>query len=275
MKLIDIIKDKKQQAIKNNLEEEAIEFLVKNYFFSNNTDYYLGLNEEFDDIDKLNLLVNRYLNDKTPPQYILGYTYFLGLKIEVNNSVLIPRRETEEVTLKAIDIINKRNKEIKVLDLCTGSGCIAISIKKMTKAVVTASDIFEKALEVAEKNGIINNVTIEYIQSDLFEKINDKFDLIISNPPYLSDIDMATASTLVTKNEPTSALYAPDNGLYYYKKILDNVINYLKGDKYLIFEIGDNEKEDIINYALSIYKDVYYEAYKDMQGKDRILVFKF
>lgn len=274
MKLIDIIKDRKQQAIKNNLEEEAIEFLVKNYFFSNNTDYYLRLNEEFNDIDKLNLLVNRYLIDKTPPQYILGYTYFLGLKINVNNNVLIPRRETEEVTLKAIELINN-NKLNKVLDLCTGSGCIAISIKKMTKAVVTASDISEKALEVAKKNGIINNVTIEYIQSDLFENITDKYDLIISNPPYLSIDDYNSASDIVTNNEPKNALLAEDNGLYFYKLIIDNALNYLKGEKYLVFEIGDNELDSIVSYAKSKYEDIYFEAINDMQGKARILVFKF
>lgn len=274
MKLINIINEKKQIAVNNNLEEEAIDFLIKNYFFTSNTDYYLALNEEFSKKEELDSIINRYLIDRIPPQYILGYTYFLGLEINVNNNVLIPRRETEEVTLKAIELINN-NKFNKVLDLCTGSGCIAISIKKMTKAMVTASDISEKALEVAKKNGIINNVTIEYIQSDLFENITDKYDLIISNPPYLSIDDYNSASNIVTNNEPKNALLAEDNGLYFYKLIIDNALNYLKGEKYLVFEIGDNELDSIVSYAKSKYEDIYFEAINDMQGKARILVFKF
>lgn len=274
MKLSYFIKQKEELAKEKKLEIDAISYLIKNYFFDNVSDYYLALNEEFDKEDELNKITSLYLDSLKPVQYILGYTYFLGLKIKVNENVLIPRRETEEVTLKAIELINKMVSP-NVLDLCTGSGAIAISIRKMTKAVVTASDISNLALEVAKENAIINNTSINFLESDLFNSINDKFDLIISNPPYLSEKDKKLMSPIVYKNEPNIALFASDNGLYYYKKILDEALNYLKNDKYLVLEIGDDEKDSIILYAKSKYPNIEYQAYNDMQNKNRILIFKF
>lgn len=281
MKLIDIIHEKEKIAKEKYLEIESISYLVKNYFFSSPTEYYLALNQEFSEVDKLNELVDKYLFDLIPPQYILGYTYFLNNKIMVNSDVLIPRRETEEVTLKAISLLDDINKlNLNVLDIATGSGAIAIAIKKhfqdkMTDINVSASDISTKALEVAKKNAIINKVNIEFIESDLFSNISGKYDLIISNPPYLDLLDCLHAHPLVTSNEPISALYAPDDGLYFYKKIIDEAPKYLKDSKYLVFEIGEKQLDKIVNYALAIYPNIYYRGFLDMEGKNRILVFKF
>ena len=205
------------------------------------------------------------------PQYIVGNVNFYGNIINVDKRVLIPRFETELLVEKTINYINKLfNKKVNILDLCTGSGCIAISLKKNVICDVTASDISDDALDVARDNIKNNNVVIKLIKSDLFNNINDKFDVIISNPPYI-DYD-EEIEKIVKDNEPHVALYASDNGLYFYDKILDNCKNKLN-DKYLIcFEIGYMQalkiKEMIFKY---LGKDVNISIEKDYSDRDRFI----
>ena len=145
----------------------------------------------------------------------------------------------------------------------------------MTNAIVSASDISKKALLISKKNAIINNVNIDFIYSDMFKNITDKYDVIISNPPYLSLLDCLHASNMVTSKEPINALYAKDNGLFFYKIIVDNASRYLTGEKYLVLEMGDNQCDGVINYVKEKKENIKIDLYQDMQGKNRILVLKY
>ena len=213
--------------------------------------------------------IERYKNGE-PVQYIIGDVNFYGNTIKVNKNVLIPRFETEELVEKTIKKIkNKFNKKIDVLDLCTGSGCIAITIKKEINSNVTATDISSDALEVAKENVNLNNVDVKLINSDLFNNIDGKFDCIISNPPYISydeEID-----EIVKNNEPNIALYAPNNGLYFYEEILKNIKKYLNDEFIIAFEIGYKQGESLVELANRYLNNVTISVEKDLQGRDRFL----
>ena len=213
--------------------------------------------------------IKRYKNGE-PVQYIIGDVNFYGNTIKVNKNVLIPRFETEELVEKTIKKIkNKFDKKINILDLCTGSGCIAITLKKEVNSNVIASDISTSALEVAKENIKLNNVDIKLIESDLFNNISDKFDCIISNPPYISYDEKI--DDIVKNNEPNIALYAPNNGLYFYEEILKNIQNYLN-DKFIVaFEIGYKQGNDLIKIADKYLNNVNILVEKDLQGRDRFL----
>jgi len=185
-----------------------------------------------------------------PVQYIVGDTDFYGNLIKVNKDVLIPRPETEELVEKTYNYINKYfpNKELDILDIGTGSGCIPIALKKLIPSSnLTGVDISEKALKVAEENKIINNVSITFLQSDILKNVNGKYDVIISNPPYIREDE--EIMDIVRNNEPHLALYAKDNGLFFYKEILKNAHKYLN-DKFIIaFEIGEEQGNDIVKIS--------------------------
>ena len=210
------------------------------------------------------------LNSGIPVQYIVGNVDFYGSIIDVNESVLIPRFETEELVSKTIERIkNKFNDKIDILDLGTGSGCIIITLKKKINSNCDAIDISVKALEVAKKNSIKNNVEINFIQNDFLENINKKYDVIISNPPYISYDE--EIMDIVKKNEPKLALYADNNGLDCYEKILKNIKNNLKGKFIIAFEIGYLQGNDIKKIVNKYLNNVNISIEKDMQGKDRFI----
>ena len=208
------------------------------------------------------------LNNGEPVQYIVGDVDFYGNIIKVDKRVLIPRRETEELIEKTIKYIKKTN--IKILDLCTGSGCVAITLKKMfPDSIVDASDISKDALDLAIENAKLNNVDVNFIESDLFNNINKKYDLIISNPPYISREE--DIMDVVKNNEPNIALFADNDGLYFYEEILKNVKKYMNSDCVIAFEIGysqgDNLKELVKKY---LNKDAI--ILKDMQSMTRFCI---
>lgn len=230
------------------------------------------LNEPQDQktVELFKQLVEARKNNK-PLQYILGSTNFYGLNLVVNENVLIPRFETEELVENTIKIIkNKFNKPIKILDLCTGSGAIGLKLKEIFKdSKVTLSDISPKALKVAKQNSENLELNVEIIESDLFENINDKFDCIISNPPYIKDDE--EIESIVKENEPAIALYGGKDGLDYYEKILKDISKYLN-DKFIIaFEIGYTQKEDVIKIANKYLENVVITCKKDMSLKDRMI----
>ena len=165
---------------------------------------------------------------------------FYGFNFIVNENVLIPRFETEELVEKTIKYCdNYFNKQIGILDIGTGSGCIAIALSKNLNSNVDAVDISEKALEVAKKNNERNNSNVNLFRSNIFENINKKYDLIISNPPYISYDE--EIMDIVKNNEPNIALYADNNGLYFYEEILKNANNYLNKKSMIAFEIGESQ----------------------------------
>lgn len=208
-----------------------------------------------------------------PVSYILKNTEFMDLKFEVNPDVLIPRQETEILVEYANELIKKHNFK-KVLDLCTGSGCIAVSVAYYNKDVsVTASDISPNALKTALKNARTNKVAnkIKFVQSDIFNNIiEEKFDIIISNPPYVTAEEYKTLQKEVFF-EPKKALVAEDNGLYFYKIIAQNAKLYLSDNGFLLLELNSNLSLQI----LQLFKNFsFVKIIKDYSRFDRILVIK-
>lgn len=208
------------------------------------------------------------LKNGEPVQYIVGNTDFYGNIIKVNKNVLIPRFETEELVEKTIVYIKQMFKgKIKIADLGTGSGCIAITLKKEIDCDIDAVDISREALKVAKENSLNNNVEINFYVGNMLNPLSDKYDVIISNPPYIS-YNMEIMDN-VKKNEPHIALYAKNKGLYYYEEILKNIDRYLKIPSLVAFEIGYEQGNDIIILVNKYLPESKVVIEKDMQGKDR------
>ena len=206
-----------------------------------------------------------------PIQYIIGNVDFYGNIIKVNKNVLIPRFETELLVDLTIKKIKQKflNTKIDIIDLGTGSGCIAISLKKELNANVDALDISKEALEIASENAINNSVDITFINANMTSYKEKKYDVIISNPPYIKYDE--EIMDIVKENEPHLALYAEDEGLYFYKQIIDN-IPYITKDKYLIcFEIGYTQAKSIVDYANKKLTDINISVQKDYSEKDRFI----
>lgn len=206
-----------------------------------------------------------------PVQYIVGNVNFYGFTFKVDKRVLIPRFETEELienTLKYVD----KNKELKIIDLGTGSGCIAITLKKLLPhSLVTAYDISSDALELALENAKLNKVDINFVNQSM-ESIEGTYDLIISNPPYIAHNE--EIEEIVKKNEPSIALYADNNGLYFYEVILKQALKHLNKNGIITFEIGQTQAKDIINLINKYLINWEYKVIKDLSGLDRIIIIK-
>ena len=206
------------------------------------------------------------LEQGKPVQYIVGNVDFFDINLKVNENVLIPRFETEELVDKVIKYAKNFDRTLKIVDIGTGSGAIAITLKKKLKANVTATDISESALEVAKENALLNNVHINFKQGNLLEPLNEKYDILVSNPPYIAYDE--EIMEIVKNNEPHLALYAPNNGLYCYEEILKNARNYLKDKALIAFEIGEKQGEAIKELSLK-YLGIEAKIEKDLQGRDR------
>ncbi len=203
-----------------------------------------------------------------PYAYICGQKEFMKLNFTVNQSVLIPRPETELLVEEALKYSCN-----KVLDLCTGSGCIAVSIAYYgEKMQVEASDISNEALMIAEENAKKNGVSIKFIQSDLFENIENTYDIIVSNPPYIEEKIISSLEKEV-QNEPYIALSGGEDGLLFYRRIIENAKNFLNSNGILILEIGYNQRQDV-KELLERYQYEDIECIKDLSGNDRVMVAK-
>lgn len=223
--------------------------------------------------ESFNEAINKLINN-IPLQYITNYQEFMKLDFYVDENVLIPRCDTEILVEEIIEnYSNNEKKSYKILDLCTGSGAIGISLAKYIKnAEVVCSDISEKAIEVAKKNSKINNIkNIEFLKSNMFENVIDKFDIIVSNPPYIKKEVIKELDKQV-QNEPNIALDGGIDGLDFYRIIADNAYKYLNDNGGLFLEIGYDQKEDVINLFKENdrYKNIY--SRKDLYGNDRIVV---
>lgn len=205
-----------------------------------------------------------------PVQYIVGHVNFYGNNIKVNKNVLIPRFETELLVEKTVNYAKKTfNKKISILDIGTGSGAIAITLKKKLDSEIEAIDISENALKVAQENVLNNNVEINLFKSDIFQNVIKKYDIIISNPPYIGENE--EVEEIVKNNEPHLALYAKNDGLEFYEKILKDVKKHIKKPGLIALEIGMNQGEKITAIANKYinYKKISIE--KDLTGKDRYI----
>ena len=205
-----------------------------------------------------------------PIQYLIGYVDFYGYKIYVNENVLIPRYETEYLVQKTINYSKKIfNDKLDILDLGTGSGAISIVLGRELNSIVTGVDISEDALNVAKKNAIENKVSINFIKSNMLDSVEGKYDIVVSNPPYI-DIDEKIMDS-VKKYEPHLALYAKDNGLYFYKNILSNIKPYLKERFIIAFEIGWWQGALIEKIAQEYFEDSNVLIEKDLTNRDRYI----
>ena len=217
-------------------------------------------------------LIEKHIKEDVPLSHLVGFEYFYDRKYKVTKDVLSPRMETEELIYKVIEYINTSNKnKFKILDLCTGSGIIAITLKKELDQVsvdVIASDISKEAIEVAKENSQSHNATIKFIKSDIFNDIDDKFDIIVSNPPYIDRKDEVTMQDNVLKYDPHLALFAEEEGMYFYRKIIEQANDYLNENGVIFFEIGYDQKDKIIKLADMNGYSV--EVYKDINGRDRM-----
>ena len=236
--------------------------------FSNNISEDLSRENE----DKYFSLIEKHIKEDMPLSHLVGFEYFYDRKFKVTKDVLSPRMETEELIYRVIEYVKTTKKDsIKILDLCTGSGIIAITLKKeleLKSVGLIASDISEEALEVAKENAELNNADIKFIQSDIFNDIDEKFDIIVSNPPYIDRKDKITMKTNVLNYDPHLALFAEEEGMYFYRKIVEEAKNHLKDSGVIFFEIGHDQREKIIK--LANMNNYHAEVYKDLNGRDRM-----
>lgn len=232
----------------------------------------------------------------TPLQYIIGKEKFLGLEFAVNENVFIPRPETEILAHTAMDIIREikgEKEEVRILDLCTGSGCIAISLaarlllpaspdkingltKNAADCKIIASDISEKALSIARENAVRNGVAdkVAFIKSDLFENIEGGFDVIVANPPYIARHEFETLQKEVLK-EPMLALDGGEDGLDFYRKIFAEAPRYLKNGSYCIMEIGFGQRKAIKEIVDRSKNFKLIDVMEDQYSIDRVILTKW
>ncbi len=210
-----------------------------------------------------------------PIQYITNNQEFMKLNFYVDKDVLIPQPDTEILVEEVINIIN--DTSVKVLDICTGSGCIGTSIAKYTKnTTITMSDISSRALNIAKSNYIKNiedTSKVQFIQSDMFKNIKEKYDIIVSNPPYIESKEINKLEKQV-QNEPHIALDGGEDGLQFYRKLANEAHKFLNENGYLCMEIGYNQKQAVIQLLKENknYKEIY--SKKDLSGNDRIIIAK-
>lgn len=231
------------------------------------------------DLIVLEDMLDKIANQKIPPQYVTNKEYIYGNEFFVNNNVLIPRQDTETLIEIAINIVKCREYKT-MLDLCTGSGIIGISVVTNTDIQdVVLSDVSTDALKIAKKNIELNNVQdrCHVLESNMFEKLykmNNKYDIIVSNPPYLTKSEMKEISEFVSK-EPSLALYGGKDGLYYYRKIFEEAKNFLNSNGTIAVEIGYMQAKDVIEIITNHKEYTDIQVIPDINNKDRVVVCHF
>lgn len=270
----DLINNSINLALKHNKNESDVRFIFDFVLGDLKSRAFLNMNDlcNLDIINKMNMYLNIYINENKPIQYIIGKTNFYGLEFTVNENVLIPRFETEELVENIIYRYNKffKDEKIDVCDIATGSGCIGLTLKHLVPNMnMTITDIIPDALLVAKENAKNLNVDVNILCGDMLEPLKEsKFDILISNPPYIP-YD-GEVMDIVKYNEPSLALYGGKDGMKFYKIILEGAKNILKNKALLAFEIGFDQKEAFISLAKKYFPKSKVEVLKDMQGKDRM-----
>lgn len=245
-------------------------YLMESVCKMDKSQYYLNSREEMEPerLQEYEVLLRKRA-EHVPLQYITGSQEFMGLEFKVNSQVLIPRQDTETLVEEALKVLEPG---MSVLDLCTGSGCIIVSLLKHKEGLIgTASDISKQSILVAKENAKQNQVEAEFISSDLFKSITGTFDMIISNPPYIPT-DVINGLMPEVKNfEPMAALDGKEDGLYFYREIVREAGKYLNSNGYLYFEIGHDQGGRVA----AIMEDSGYRnvrVVKDLAGNDRVVM---
>ena len=280
MKIKDILLQGITILKENNIEDVNLKARILLADILDKSKEYLLIHDE-EEIEEgiINLFFNKIerLKNYEPIQYIINKQEFMGFEFYVDKNVLIPQPDTENLVEEVIHISEKmresRQNKLRILDMCTGSGAIAIALSKLVEnTLVYASDISLEAIKIAEENASKHQANVMFFQSDLFRKISElyKFDIIVSNPPYIEKEIIKTLPEEV-QNEPRLALDGGIDGLDFYRKIIEEAKKYLNKDGYLLFEIGYNQRESVEKLLKANgYKNIY--SRKDLSGNDRIVV---
>ena len=272
MKLAQIFKDFEEKLIAQGEEAESLSFVYRSLKNLSFTDFVFALQREVTD-EELQLIeeIYRKLANHIPAQYIIGHAEFFEMQLKVDERVLIPRPETEEL----VEFILAENpkENLKVLDIGTGSGAIALALAKdRSDWTITAADISQDALDLASENAERLDLEISFIKSDCFSEISSKYDIIVSNPPYISRVDEAEVGLNVLHSEPHVALFADEDGLAIYRRIAEESKDFLNDGGKIYLEIGYKQGQSVPALFMENLPEKRVRTLKDQFGQDRMVV---
>ena len=272
MKLAQLFSDFEEELIRQGEEAESLSFVYRSLKNLSFTDFVFALQQEVTKEEE-NFVEEIYqqLVAHKPAQYIIGHAEFFGMQLKVDERVLIPRPETEEL----VELILAENPEenLKVLDIGTGSGTIALGLaKNRPDWSVTAADISQDALELASENAKNQNLNIFFKKSDCFAEISEKYDIIVSNPPYISREDESEVGLNVLHSEPHLALFADEDGLAIYRRIAEDAKDYLTDGGKIYLEIGYKQGQSVPALFMKHLPEKRVRTLKDQFGQDRMVV---
>ena len=272
MKLAQIFKDFEEKLIVQGEEAESLSFVYRSLKNLSFTDFIFTLQQEATDEEKQFVEeIFKKLAAHIPAQYIIGHAEFFGMELKVDERVLIPRPETEEL----VELILTENpeKNLKVLDIGTGSGAIALALaKNRLDWSVTAADISQDALDLAMENAKAQDLNLSFIKSDCFSEISAKYDIIVSNPPYISRADEVEVGLNVLHSEPHLALFADEDGLAIYRRIAEDSKDYLNDGGKIYLEIGYKQGQSVSALFRQHFPEKRVRTLKDQFGQNRMVV---
>ena len=272
MKLAQIFKDFEEKLIVQGEEAESLSFVYRSLKNLSFTDFVFALQQEATEEEKEFVEeIYKKLAAHIPAQYIIGHAEFFEMQLKVDERVLIPRPETEEL----VELILAENLKdnLKVLDIGTGSGAIALALaKNRPDWSVTAADISQDALELATENAKRQDLNLSFIKSDCFSEISAKYDIIVSNPPYISRSDEVEVGLNVLHSEPHLALFADEDGLAIYRRIAEDSKDYLNDGGKIYLEIGYKQGQSVPNLFRKNFPEKRVRTLKDQFGQDRMVV---
>lgn len=272
MKLAQIFKDFEEKLIAQGEEAESLSFVYRSLKNLSFTDFVFALQHEVTEEEEVFVKgIFQQLAAHKPAQYIIGHADFFGIRLKVDERVLIPRPETEEL----VELILAENSEesLKVLDIGTGSGAIALALaKNRPDWSVSAADISQDALDLASENAKKQNLQIFLKKSDCFTEISEKYDIIVSNPPYISREDESEIGLNVLHSEPHLALFADEDGLAIYRRIAEDAKDYLKDGGKIYLEIGYKQGQSVPELFKKYLPEKRVRTLKDQFGQDRMVV---
>ena len=272
MKLAQLFSDFEEELIRQGEEAESLSFVYRSLKNLSFTDFVFALQQEVTEEEEVFVKeIFQQLATHKPAQYIIGQADFYGMQLKVDERVLIPRPETEEL----VELILAENPEtnFSVLDIGTGSGAIALALAKNRSAwSVTAADISQEALNLASENAKNQKLNIFFKKSDCFAEISEKYDIIVSNPPYISREDESEVGLNVLYSEPHLALFAAEDGLAIYRRIAEDAKDYLKDGGKIYLEIGYKQGQSVPELFRKHLPEKRVRTLKDQFGQDRMVV---
>ena len=272
MKLAQLFSDFEEELIRQGEEAESLSFVYRSLKNLSFTDFVFALQQEVTD-EEMQFVEEIYqqLAAHKPAQYLIGHADFLGMKLKVDERVLIPRPETEE--LVQLILAENPKENLKILDIGTGSGAIALALaKNRPDWSVTAADISQDALELAMENAKAQDLNLSFINSDCFSEISAKYDIIVSNPPYISHEDQEEVGLNVLHSEPHLALFADEDGLAIYRRIAEDSKDYLNDGGKIYLEIGYKQGQSVPALFRKHFLEKRVRTLQDQFGQDRMVV---